>query len=162
MKFDNAVELSGHVRENHFKDQISQTIIPKVNKFPEAQGKSETYNSKYSCFYCGYFLSSEENVKKHRLECHEPYLGFKDNIYSQTYLQPLMLPLSTYPPSFPWPTEFSCYTCYEKFKTKVYLREHYNSSHPDIILFWCDVCLTNFGSERGLQSHMRNEHKIFS
>ena len=156
VKFASTVELNQHVRENQFKDQISQTVTQKVEIL------SELKNYRYPCFYCGFNIKSKENLQKHKVECSEPGLEFLDIVYRQTPFQHLQTSTSSYPPPFPWPVDFPCYTCDEKFENKIALRRHYDSSHTDIILFWCNVCFTNFGSERGLKSHERNFHKIFA
>ena len=161
-KCESAVELSQHVRRNHYKDQISQTIQVAANVFTQTEDESETNTCEYfyPCFYCGKIISSAEELKMHLVECHESGLKFQDDYYREPYLQPpCFLPPYSFSSAFPLPVDFPCYTCDAKFKNKSEVRRHYNSSHADIILYWCDVCLTNFGSDRGLQSHMRNNHK---
>ena len=124
--------------------------------------------SEYACFYCGYRINGQENLQKHKTECHEAELGFRDqeccDINSQTlsFTPPLpFVPPSLYQLSFSIPVQVMCYTCSLEFKNKSELRRHYNSFHPDFKFFWCDICLANYGSERGLQTHMRNQHEVY-
>ena len=72
---------------------------------------------------------------------------------------PTLFPRHPFSPLVGFQKEVSCYRCDDKFPHEVVLKDHYEKVHPEIILFWCKVCWTNFGSERGLQSHMRNDHK---
>ena len=158
-KHESAVELSAHVRENHYKDQVSQTKTPS-NEITTIQREKKDETYEYPCFYCGQIISSKESLQSHQIECHNSDLGFHDRIYRETYFHPV-LPAFPHHPPFLLPLEVSCYKCCEKFKNKSELRTHCNASHPDLVLFWCDFCLTNFGSERGLQSHIRNKHKDY-
>ena len=150
--FTSRVELSQHVRKNHHRDQVCQT---------EAFNNNEalTVNVEYPCFYCEQTINdSKEQLLQHHGECRESGLCYQDN--SKKHFQPVLFfnfhP--TYPPPFIFPTYVPCYTCSETFKNKIDLRRHFDNVHPETVLFWCEVCLTNFGSDRG-QSHMRNNHK---
>ena len=162
-KFESKVNLNQHVRRNHHRDQVCQTELHNT-KHTKNEVKPET---EYLCFYCEQRISScKEKLQKHRFECCEVGRVLQEK--TQNYLQPFHA-LKTfpalhtfYPPPFTLPTDAPCYTCSERFLNKIELRRHYTESHPDFILFWCDVCLTNFGSERGLKSHMRNNHKDYS
>ena len=148
VKFESAVELSAHVRGNHYKDQVSQTIkTPSVEISRQTEEKDQT--CEYPCFYCGQIIrSSKESLQSHQMKCRNPDLVFNDSIHRETYFQPQpILPAYPYHPPFLLPLEVSCYTCSEKFKNKSELRTHCNASHPELVLFWCDICLTNFGSE---------------
>ena len=149
VKFESAVDCRKHVRDTHVRDQVSQTTKPK-----------EKLNDKdplYPCFYCGFYMTNSKDVLEHRLACIAPGLCFQEEIH-----QALPTHGFSFPPPFNIPTEEPCYTCDKILENKVTLRNHYNTVHQDMILFWCEVCLTNFGSERGLKSHMRNQHKIFN
>ena len=72
---------------------------------------------------------------------------------------PPRFPQPLFPAQFLFPIEVNCYNYDEKFPYKINLKRHYNESLPGIILFWCDVYFPNFGSDQGLQSHMKNELK---
>jgi vacuolar-type H+-ATPase subunit I/STV1 len=149
VKFESAVDCSKHVRENHVRDQVSQTTKPKENLSDK--------DDSYPCFYCGFYMTNSKDVIEHRLVCCiEPGLAFLKEIH-----QAFPAHGFSFPPPFRIPTEEPCYTCDKILENKVTLRNHYDTVHQDMILFWCEVCLTNFGSERGLKSHMRNSHKIF-
>ena len=78
-KYECAVELSQHVRRNHYKDQISQTRQAFANIFTQTEEKSETITCEYPCFYCGNIICSSEDLQKHKLECHEASLPFQDD-----------------------------------------------------------------------------------
>ena len=161
------------MREYHYKDQVCQTRISKIEAFTQTKDEDESLDSEYACFYCDVTInSSEGNFFKHLVDCCEFGLIPDDVFYGKKNCETSFLPPPCFPPppSFPptlfpapfgFPIEVQCYICYEKFRYKINLRRHYNESHPEIILFWCDVCFNNFGSERGLQSHMRNEHKDY-
>ena len=138
--------------KNHVKDKDCQTI-DLIENFDE-----------YLCYYCEVKIKTKDDLETHRNVCCE---NIKTNCQqSETFSQPLPSFHPTfhpdYPPPFAIPTDAPCYTCSERFRNKTDLRSHYSRNHPELILFWCDVCLTNFGSERGLKSHMRNNHKIYS
>ena len=173
--FASKATLSEHVRESHQKDQVCQTRISKIEAFTQTKDEDETIDSEHACVYCDVTIkNSEENLFNHLFDCCEfgliPEDTFnEENNYESMMLPPSFLPPPCFPPQpcfppplfpaqFRFPIEVKCYTCDEKFPFKINLRRHYNESHPEIILFWCDVCFTNFGSDRGLQSHMRNEH----
>jgi hypothetical protein len=140
----------------------------------------------YPCFYCEEEIKTKSELENHSQVCCEKYLDatygseYKcDNFHTRVGeprdlkrhvenhhiwdFPPLLMP----PPSFSLPFSFpalnvSCFTCGEKMNFKSELKSHYSESHPEILLFWCDTCFTNFGSERGLKSHMRNNHNDFS
>ena len=124
--------------------------------------------SEYTCFYCGYRINSQENLQKHKTECREAELAIGDqkcgdisNRQAYSFPHPLTLePPSSYPPAFTVPVQVMCYTCNKEFKNKSELRRHFTSFHPDFKFFWCEICLANYGSERGLQTHMRNQHYV--
>ena len=158
-KCESKVNLSQHVRKIHHKDQVSQTQANPVKIEIEL-------NSEYPCLYYGQTISSfEEKLEKHYGECREYGLVYYENNNKSSQPSPFLDQFNDlkyfYPPPFTLPTDAPCYTCSERFQNKIELRRHYDESHPDIILFWCDVCLTNFGSDRGLQSHMRNTLKDY-
>ena len=147
------IELSKHIREKHIKDQVSQTKAPKVAF------------SEFSCFYCEEKISTFKILQEHRDVCRE--IGvFHEQVDEQDANQPYALEIPWMHPSFPYkalslPRNEPCYTCGEVLKTKTELRQHYDLKHSEIILHWCDECFTNFGSDQGLKSHLRNAHKIF-
>ena len=160
-QFKHRIDLSQHLRINHCKDQVSQTEVPKV------------ITSDYFCFYCDEEINTIEKLQEHQVECPEIGIYIEQNVDPPL---PTTLPWTRPPPSFafpgfslpgfpfqgfPIPMDSPCYTCSEVLETKTKLREHYDLKHSEIILYWCDVCLTNFGSDRGLKSHLRNAHKIF-
>ena len=173
---ESAVDLSQHVRAKHVKHQVSQTRIQDVAVSTQTEEILEITETEYPCFYCGQIINSSGfNLARHLSECSE--LGLLDedtNNEPKTPTEPYfppsppLPPLLFPPPLFP-PHPFSplvgfqkqvpCYRCDENFPHEVVLKRHYEEVHPEIILFWCNVCWTNFGSERGLQSHERNEHK---
>ena len=84
--------------------------------------------------------------------------------FPPTHFPPTNFHRPSFPPLNPFPPSISCYTCGngKLYNSKIDLKKHYDESHPELILFWCEVCFTNFASERGLKSHMRNSHKNFS
>ena len=55
LKFESKVALSQHVRENHYKNQVSQTKEEKT-----------ITNCEYLCYYCDYAITSSEDLKKHK------------------------------------------------------------------------------------------------
>ena len=153
VEFPNRVDLSDHVRCNHVKDQVCQTQpanepLQKIN-----------IESSYPCFYCGKIItSSNEMLKEHSKHCLIP---IPKHCEMAIYKKPL-IQSQYHPQSFMFPIDFPCYTCPKVLSNKQDLRMHYDTSHPEKIMFWCEVCLTNFGSDRGLKSHMRNQHQIYS
>ena len=177
MIFESRVDLSQHVRDIHVKHQVSQTRIKEVEV--STQTKESLKLAEYPCFYCGQTItSSEPNLAKHLPECSEMGLAVVNWLDEHTNSEPKIpkVPLSptphlSSPPLLPphlfsplvgFQKEVSCYNCNEKFPHEVVLKKHYEQMHPEIILFWCNVCWTNFGSERGLQSNMRNAHKKYT
>ena len=164
-KCESKVNLSHHVRRNHHKDQVCQTQA-RDNENTEREEKTETKpNLEYPCFYYRQIIRSKDEMQKHNIECCEVGIVHQENteyFHPCHVLQPFPALHNFYPPPFTLPTDAPCFTCSERFKHRNELRRHYTDSHPDLILFWCDVCLTNFGSERGLQSHMRNYHKDYT
>ena len=154
-QFKCKADLSLHIRMMHHRNQVSQTEEPKIKK--------EIVNARisdYSCFYCQKRInSSNEVLQKHYDEC--PQIGefYEENPPSLKYDYPNFN--DYYGTGFALPTDEPCYTCNERLEDKLELRKHYTANHPELVLFWCDVCLTNFGSDRGLKSHMRNQHRIF-
>ena len=139
----------------HQRNQVSQTEAPKIKK----EGVV-TKISDYSCFYCQKEInSSNDTLLKHFDEC--PQIGVFYEEHPQPYFHPFPDFYHYDGTGFALPTDEPCYTCNERLENKLELRKHYTENHPELVLFWCDVCLTNFGSDRGLKSHLRNQHHIF-
>ena len=84
--------------------------------------------------------------------------------FPPTQFPPTHFPQPSFPPLYSFPPSTSCYTCGngKLYNNKIELKKHYDESHRELILFWCEVCFTNYASERGLKSHRRNSHKNFS
>jgi DNA-directed RNA polymerase subunit N (RpoN/RPB10) len=143
----------------------------------------------HRCFYCEKILNSRVDLGTHRKLCQNTFLHnkavinfkcekccsyFKDSISLMTHLknhqilefstlyQPFAVPPPPYASPFPHCVQTYCYTCGKSVDSKAELKRHYGESHSEIVLYWCEVCYTNFGSERGLKSHMRNIHQDFS
>ena len=163
MIFDSGVELSQHVRDNHVKHQVSQTKITDVEMSTQTEETYEVAECEYPCFYCGQMLtSSESSLSTHLSECPELGLLVDDlnenennepNPSIQTSLPPPSLPPLLFAPPFHpphpfspfvgFPREVSCNSCHEKFPHEVVLKRHYSEVHPEITLFWCNVCWTH-------------------
>lgn len=147
-EFSSRVDVSDHVRVNHVKDEVCQT-------------QESPIKSVYPCFYCEKeIMNTTDCIEKHQKDCMEPTLSFKHTTHTSYKPPPKLNSFSG--PSFLLNTDFPCYTCPAIFTNKSDVRTLYDFSHPEKILFWCEVCLTNFGSDRGLKSHMRNQHKIYN
>lgn len=166
--YESVVSLSEHKRKYHFKDQVSQTRTINCEASTQIDVNNEPFLEEYPCFYCAEIIS--RSPLDHYEVCDQLGLPLHENGETETYVEQIVSPFPN-PTSFPPPTLFPpafgfpiiidepCYTCGERLRDKIQLRRHYNCAHPEIILFWCDMCLTNFGSERGLKSHMRNAHR---
>ena len=113
LKYESAVELSAHVREYHYKDQVSQTKTTTVEISTQTGEKDETLTFGYPCFYCGHIIRNLESLQNPQIECHESGPLFHDSnfIEKATYFHPLLLPSFAFPPPFLLPLEVSCYTC---------------------------------------------------
>ena len=167
MKINNRVTLSYHVKAYHCTDVICQTddIIVKQ----EHQSEKCKPMCQYNCFYCGYMINSQEDLQRHKTECCEADsvisdLKCCDTRNRQTYSFPLTLPpvpILSYTTPLSLPVQAMCYTCKE-FQDRSELRRHYESFHPDYTFFWCNICLASYGSQGGLQTHMRNQHDVLS
>ena len=140
----------------------------------------------HTCFYCEKGINSKKELQNHSKLCHETLLNvrnqekykvadfnmkssehsilFPQTLFPPPILPPLLFPQPSFPPPYPFQTSISCYTCGngEHYSSKIDLKKHYDEAHPELILFWCNVCFTNFARERGLKSHMRNSHKVFT
>ena len=133
----------------------------------KASDKCQPLKCEYICCYCGYVINSQAifkciklNVVK--LSLFPEILSVTQDTVSYSFpVLPPFQPLSSYPLSFTLPLE-KCFTCNKEFRDKSKLREHLDSCHPDFIFFWCNICLADFRSDRGLKSHMRNQHKLVS
>ena len=88
--FASKVKLSHHVKETYYKDSVCQTDNIGV-KMHECQ----PLMCEYSCFYCGYMINSQDNLQKHKTECHEADFvrDLKcDTSQRQTYSFPVLPP----------------------------------------------------------------------
>ena len=165
----------------------SETVSSSVQTVENIYEIKETQTScfdvlSYSCFYCENTINSEIELNSHRRLNHERFLDETNlecekckavcrdsrdlNMHNEKFhswnIPPNHAPSPSYPPSFLFQTSIPCYTCGEKLANKVEERKHYDVTHPEMKLYWCEVCLTNFERERGLKSHMRNFHQDFS
>ena len=134
------IKLSHHVKETHYTDIMCQTDDLEVNKL-DSSDKCQPLRCEYNCFYCGYMINNQDNLRKHRTECREADFVVRDlkcdTSYKQTYSFPVLPPFqpsSNYPQSFSLPLE-KCFTCNKEFQEKRELRGHFDSCHPDFIYF---------------------------
>ena len=58
---EGVTKLRTHLQRNHSRDQKCQTINPCVQ---------EQDKLVYPCFYCGFELNCDQNLRKHKTECH--------------------------------------------------------------------------------------------
>ena len=145
-EFSSRVDLSDLVRVNHVKDEVCQTQESPIKSVLLLLWERNNEHNRLSW--------------KHQKDCMEPTLSFKHKRNTSYKPPPKLNSFSV--PSFMLNTNFPCYTCPAIFTNKSDVRTHYDISHPEKILFWCEVCLTNIGSDRGLKSHMRKQHKIYN
>ena len=174
---ESGTQLRTHTRKTHCKDQTSQTTETSETC------DSENNKSEYHCFYCGFLIKCDQSLHNHQLECcvnHNSEKQRPSTLFATSDLTSTKVKCYTCHQQFankrerrkhydsthmnmmlPFPTDAPCYTCDDILATPTDLRDHYNNYHPEILLYWCDVCLTNFGSDRGLKSHLRNSHQVF-
>ena len=163
-------------------NDIGVQSVQIITKLAETQTE-EFKEFNYQCFYCEEMIVNEPVLENHRKVCCDKYLDetFKSDLRNDFRIREpsdLNKKVDThtnfgFPPimmsqhSFPRPISFTeldvtCNTCSAKMDFKSELKAHYGEFHPEIVLYWCETCYTNFGSERGLKSHRRNEHGDFS
>ena len=65
LELESKVSLSQHLRDEHFKNQVSQT-----------KNEEKEENFEHLCFYCDHVITSIEDLKKHRSDC--PVLDCQD------------------------------------------------------------------------------------
>ena len=98
--------------------------------------KDQSYKfEEYSCFYCDTFIQHEEELDVHKRSCHETVIALVDS--------------------------FICDKCGKNCMNEDAFNEHKTWYHapwstPGMKIFWCNLCIMNYGTQEGLQTHRRN------
>ena len=164
------------------KEYVSSSVQTVENSYEIEETQTSCFDVlSYSCFHCEKSTNSESELNSHRREHHERFLDETNLVleceickavcrdsrdlkmhidnYHGWKIPQVQVPSPSYPPSFPFPTSI---TCGERLANTVEERKHYYVTHPEMKLYWCDVCLTNFEREICLKYHKRNYHQDFS
>jgi hypothetical protein len=162
---ESGVELGQHFRRNHYKDQVCQTS--------ECETSDEPSKFEYPCFYCGYMISSAEELQKHVTECISlsEEVEFPCNVCETSFISMVELEHHIIFYHYEWELpdepifnyEFPCDVCDTNCRSKVKLEEHIRAYHytfyTEADLQTCDFCGLKFGTLGGLRSHIRGLHK---
>ena len=147
-KYDSLVELSQHVRTEHFKHQVSQTRRMNVDN-KSSQYETDHNFEVFPCFYCDCLLRCSSELEGHATTC--------------TVFGELLQSESTGINMFP------CAQCDFLSASMEELLAHMNNYHSDNLVvsehlnnedvYTCDFCCNMFGTLGGLRSHIRSLHK---
>ena len=184
MDCENSLQLSQHVRENHFRNQVSQTVRSCAEASAQTDDDSQPIDDDdYPCFYCGQTLSTL-NLNDHSFECQKLNLStiIEPNVFpceecgiTTASMEELLTHMNAFHPVTkqpsmylePWP----CNICDLKCNDMLDLERHKTSSHQqDMIdpsslynseedLKCCDFCGRQFGTLGCLRNHIRSLHR---
>ena len=147
-KYDSLVELSQHVRTEHFKHQVSQTRRMNVDN-KSSQYETDHNFEVFPCFYCDCLLRCSSELEGHATT----FTVFGELLQSE----------STGINMFP------CAQCEFLSASMEELLAHMNNYHSDNLVvseplnnedaYTCDFCGIVLGTLGGLRSHIRSLHK---
>ena len=91
----------------------------------------------YPCFYCDTIIKHKEEIKVHKRSCREIVIAPGDS--------------------------YICDKCSENCKNEEEFNKHKTLNHapwapPGTKIFWCNLCIMNYGTQEGLRTHRRNWH----
>ena len=126
------------------KEYVSSSVQTVENSYEIEETQTSCFDVlSYSCFHCEKSTNSESELNSHRREHHERFLD-ETNLVLEC--------------------EICKAVCRDSRDLKMHIDNYHGWKipHPEMKLYWCDVCLTNFERERCLKSHKRNYHQNFS